>query len=332
MTTHTPLRCAYSGMVAYSHGGDGYIVLLNSGNYPSFSSFLNQTWIWNGTNGNEDWTDISPTTSFIDPNGPLGPSVNGVVMSARNNQVMGFDGTNVMLFGGKGSSSTAGTFEDTWTFSPTSSTWTLQSALTTIPQSRYGAAGASMDGYGVLMFSGQNAGVLLEETWLWSGTAWSQISVANGTGPAARTGAAMAGNLSTGASSNVLLFGGQGTNSQFNDTWLYNGASGWGLVSPATSPSVRSGHCLAYDSHNSVWVMFGGYNEYNYLPETWTFNGTTWTQRSVGAGPAGRVGAQMAFDTTNNLTIMYGGVSATTNYPSNETWAFNGSTFVWTQL
>lgn len=323
MTTHTPLRCAFSGMVAQS----GKIVLLNSGNYPSFSSYGNETWIWNGTNGNEDWTDISPT--FIDPNGPLGPSVNGVVMSARSLPAMAADSDGyVMVFGGKGSSSTAGAFQDTWTFNATGNVWTLNAATPNGPQGRYGAAAAYLSGTGAVMFGGENAGVLLEETWIWNGSTklWSQVSLANGASPNARTGHAMAA-----SSSAVLLFGGQGTNSQFNDTWTFNGTA-WTQANPATSPSVRSGACMAYDSVNDIWVLFGGVNEYNYLPETWTYNGTTWTQRSIGAGPAGCVGAQMAFDTTNGLTIMYGGVSATSNYPSNATWAFNGSTFTWTQL
>jgi hypothetical protein len=326
MTTHTPLRCAFSGIVAYSHSGDGYIALLNPGAYPSFSSYGNETWIWNGANGNEDWTNIS--TAFINSNAPLGPSVNGVVMSARINQAMAFDGTNVMVYGGQSSSSTAGVFQDTWTFSPTSNTWTLQTGLSVTPFGRYKTQAAYVDGYGSVMFGGENANSLLNETWLWSGSAWSQVAVTNGLGPAGRTGHAMAGN--PGAAS-VLLFGGQGTNSQFNDTWTFNGLA-WTQKFPATSPSVRSGHCMAYDSVNNVWVMFGGMNEFNFLEETWTFNGTTWTQVAVanGAGPAGRIGAQMAFDTTNGLTIMYGGIEAGSMYPSNATWSFNGTT--WTKL
>jgi hypothetical protein len=142
----------------------------------------------------------------------------------------------------------------------------------------------------------------------------------------------MAGN----AAGVTILFGGQGTNSQFNDTWSFNGAS-WAQVFPTLSPSVRSDACMSYDSVNTLWVMFGGRNEYNYLPETWIYKaGSTnnWSQVTVpnGVGPSGRIGAQMCFDTNTNRTIMFGGITASASYPSNETWSFNGATLQWTQL
>jgi len=326
MSTHTPIRCAYSGMASFTKGGDGYILLLNSGNYPSFSSYGNETWIWNWTNGNEDWTNISP--SFIDPNGPLGPSVNNVVMSARINEVVVPDSNgDIMVFGGQSSSSTAGAFNDTWVFNPSTSVWSLQHPATS-PSIRYQAEAAYLSGTGSVMFGGQNAAWILNETWIWNGTTWTQVSVANGAGPAARIGHCMAASASA-----VLLFGGSGTsNNLFNDTWSFNGTA-WTQLG-VSGPSVRTGAAMAYDSHNSLWVLFGGQNNSTWCNDTWTFNGTTWTQVSVanGAGPAARIGAQMAFDTTNNLTIMYGGISAGAMYPSLETWAFNGATGVWSIL
>ena len=327
MTTHTPLRCAYSGMVAQA----GKIVLLDSGNYPSFSSYGNETWIWNGTNGNEDWTNISP--AFINTSGPIGPSIPpGVVLSARINQVMAAD-TNghVMLYGGQSSSSLAGIYQDTWTFDGT--TWTLQSPAT-VPFGRMKAEAAYLasDGYSV-MFGGQTLYNLLDETWVWNGSTWTQVVFANGVGPAGRVGHCMAAN-----STEVLLFGGNGTSSNlFNDTWTFNGTT-WTqpTLTGGVSPSVRTGACMTYDSHNSLFVLFGGQNDSTWVNETWTFNAGTNTWAPVvvanGAGPAARIGAQMAFDTTNNLTIMFGGISASTQYPSLETWAFNGATLTWAKL
>jgi hypothetical protein len=140
--------------------------------------------------------------------------------------------------------------------------------------------------------------------------------------------------LSPGPSSiQTILFGGRGNKYQSNTTWSFNGTA-WTQLSPATSPSIRSEGCMAFDSANGKWVMFGGQNEYGYLNETWTFDGTNWTQVAManGVGPAGRVGAQMAYDAGSSRTIMYGGISAGTNYPSNETWSFNGSSGVWTRL
>lgn len=316
MTTTTPLRCANSVMSAAPTGG-ATVVLLDTGNYPSFSSYLNETWTWSGTN----WTNTSAT--LINSNGPL---------PGRTNFVMCYDGTNVMLYGGQGSSSTTGVLDDTWYWNGT--VW-AQAAPATVPFGRWGAEAAYIGSNTVVMFGGQNTLYNLLETWTWTGSTkvWAQVTVANGTGPAARVGHMMAGDGATTA----LLFGGQGTNSQFNDTWTYTTAGGWAQVAVANGagPSVRSGGCLVYDSHNSKWVMFGGKNEYYYLDETWTFTtGGGWVKVASGngVGPSGRVGAQMAFDTTSNTTILFGGINATTNYPANDTWAFNGSTLTWTQL
>jgi len=296
------------------------VVLLDTGNYPSFSSFLNETWTFSGT----DWTNTSAT--LVNANGPL---------PGRTNAMMAFDGYNVVLYGGQGASSATGVLEDTWVWNGT--TWTQLGgpnppgpSLSPQPFSRFSAGMAYLAGTGVVMFGGTNLLYQLLETWVWNGhtQTWSQVTLANGASPNARVGHVMAA-----SASEVVLFGGQGTNSQFNDTWTFNGST-WTQLFPATSPSVRSTACMVYDTVNSIWVMFGGKDEYDYLVDTWTFNGTTWTKVAHvnGVGPSGRVGAQMAFDATSGTTILFGGINATTNYPANDTWSFNGATLVWTQL
>ena len=327
MTIHTPLRCSNSGMVSYGSGGAGKIILLNPGNYPSFKDFGNLSYIWNGTNGSGDWTQLNPTATLVDSTGPLGPALNGVKLSGRTAQVMANDGTFVMVYGGAGSSSLAGVFQDTWLFNTSTNVWTLASPATT-PYGRYNAEGANLTGGGVVMFGGEIVGQILNETWQWNGSTWSQVSVPNGTGPAGRIGHCLVN-----GSTKVLLFGGRGNNSQFNDTWIYTSAGGWVNlnITGAAAPSVRDGAAMCYDSVNNVWVMFGGQNEYNYLPETWTFNGTAWTKVTPtgGVAPAARIGAMMAFDTVSGTSIMYGGISATTMYPVNETWSFNAANSTW---
>lgn len=313
MTATTPLRCANSVMAADPGAASGKkVVLLDTGNYPSFSTYLNETWEFTGTN----WVNTS--ASLVNTNGPV---------PGRSNGIMAYDGTNVMLYGGQGGSSAAGVLNDTWVWSSSGQTWT-QAAPTTVPYGRYKAAAAYLLGSGTVMFGGENLLYKLLETWVWNGTTWTQVTVANGAGPAARTDHVMAA-----STTEIVMFGGEGTNSQFNDTWTFNGST-WTQLTPATSPSVRSDACMAFDSVNNIFVMFGGKNEYNYLNETWTFNGTTWSQvaHTNGTGPAGRVGAQMAFDTQSGTTIMYGGISAGDNYPSNATWSFNGATLTWTLL
>lgn len=321
MTTHTPPQCANSVMSADPGAAASLkVVLLDAASYPGQSSYLNETWVFTGT----DWTDTS--TALVNSNSPL---------PGRNNACMAYDGTNVVLFGGQGGSAVVGVLADTWVWSSAGQTWS-QSAPATSPSGRFGAAMTNLNGTGAMMFGGTNLLFNLLETWTWNGTTWSLVSVANGAGPAARTGHVMAGDA--GGTGTVMMFGGQGTNQQFNDTWSYTTAGGWSLVTPTTTaPSVRSGACMAYDTAGSRWVMFGGSNEYGYLDETWTFTlasatSGTWTKVAVanGAGPAGRIGAQMAYDSQSGLVTMFGGQTATAGYPSNETWQLSGTT--WVQL
>src|SRR5271166_7051007 len=85
--------------------GTNEVVLLDAGSYGGFSNYLNQTSTWNGA-----WTNKSP--SLIDPVGPL---------PCRVDMAMAYDGTNVMMYGGKGGSATAGIYQDTWVWNGT--TW-----------------------------------------------------------------------------------------------------------------------------------------------------------------------------------------------------------------
>lgn len=302
MPVHNPPRCINSCMATLSSS----VVLLNSGSYPSYNSYNNQTWTWNGT----DWTAI--TTSVFDPAGPL---------PARNNAIMSYDGTNLMLFGGQSGSSMTGLLNDTWTWNGTA--WSKKSPATS-PFARFNAGAAYLAGTGVVMFGGCNLLYNLEETWVWNGTTWSLLAPTNT--PGARTDHMMAASASA-----VIMFGGKSTNSSLNDTWSFS-AGNWTKLTPATSPSVRSDATMSYDSHNSLYVMFGGKNDSTYLNETWTFNGTTWTQQFPTVAPEARISAQMSFDPTTNTTLLVGGINAKTNYPSLDTWSFNSTTMNWTKL
>jgi hypothetical protein len=310
MTNHVPLRCAYSCMAQFP-AATNKVVLLNNGAYPSFGDYLNETWQFTGT----DWSNQSAST------------INSLPLPCRVDAATEYDGSHVVLFGGRGGSSTAGVFQDTWTYS-TAGVWALQSP-TTVPFGRYGHKLAYLSGTGTVMFGGRTINDLLLETWIWSGTNWSQVSVANGAGPAARVGHAMAG-----GGGNVVLFGGRGTNSEFGDTWTF-ASNTWTSVSPTggVAPAARTDHAMAYAAAGTSFVMFGGKSTNQYFTDTWVFNAgtSTWTQ-ITGSGPSGRVGAQMAYDATSSKVILFGGFNATTNYPANDTWAFDAVGLTWTLL
>lgn len=307
MTINTPLRCAHSAMAS----GDGYTWLMDTGNYPSFSSYLNETWEYNGTTN----TWINTAATLFDANGPL---------PGRSQQVMSFDGTNIMLYGGQGGAS-GQVFQDTWTFNGTA--WSQKSPAT-VPFGRYGAKSAYLAGTGTVMFGGFGGagnGVYLLETWVWNGTTWALQVIANGASPHARVQHCMAASGSL-----AVMFGGVISSGEFlNDTWTF-AAGAWTKQAATNAPSVRGDACMTFDVANGNFVLFGGQNEYNYLPETWTLNaaGTAWTKQAPTTSPSGRVGAQMCYDTNLGAVVMFGGITATDNYPSNATWAWSGTNWI----
>lgn len=183
------------------------------------------------------------------------------------------------------------------------------------------------DGYNVMLFGGQGDSSLqgyLNDTWTWNGTAWSKKNPT--TKPFGRHFAEAC--RSTTTALNVTMFGGYGGYSKLvNETWKWDGnLQTWTLLSPATSPSARVGHCMA--GGPSFLVMFGGANSAGECKnDTWKFDGTNWTLQSPATSPSARTGACMAYDQTNNVWVLFGGMNEYYRLP--ETWTYNGTT--WTQ-
>ncbi len=203
--------------------------------------------------------------------------------------------------------------------------WNQQSPATS-PGGRWQATMHYDAAHGqVVLFGGYNNGQL-GDTWLWNGTTWTQQSPA--TNPPARDQSAMAYDA---AQSNMVLFGGYLSNNapfRSNDTWVWDGTT-WTQQSPATSPSARADHAMAYDAAQSNVVLFGGFTDFGAtLGDTWVWNGTTWTQQSPATNPLGRYFSAMAYDPVHNQVVMFGG--ETSSGPLNDTWVWNGTT--WTQM
>lgn len=318
MTVHTPAICANSVMSAYP-GGTNKVLLLDTNGYPASSILQNNTWEFTGT----DWSEVSSGT-VMDASGPL-PGRQNAAMSS-------FDGTNLVLFGGKSANTIPGVLEDTWEFT---GTWAQVAVANGAgPVGRFRSSMAYLAGTGAVMFGGATtAETPLGDTWVFSAGAWTQVTVANGAGPSARSGHSMAA-----GGGKVLLFGGKGALNFSNSLWSFaSGAWTQIVLANGASPSDRVGASLVYDVTASLFVLFGGVNSAGVvLNDTWTFNtsGNVWTQVTVanGVGPSGRVNAQMAYDATSAKTVLFGGVSATTMEADNQTWALTTGTGTWAQL
>jgi hypothetical protein len=176
----------------------------------------------------------------------------------------------------------------------------------------------------MVFFGGNGNSGNLGDTWTWNGTTWTQLFPA--TSPSIRYGASMAYDPATGQ---LVLFGGAHPESTFGDTWTWNGTT-WTQLFPATSPSPRFGASMAYDPATGQLVLFGGFVVRGSVPfaDTWTWNGTTWTQLSPVTSPSPRFDASMAYDPATGQMVLFGGGSS--SGALGDTWIWNGTT--WTQL
>jgi hypothetical protein len=269
----------------------GQVVLF--GGHGSKNNTLNDTWTWNGTT----WTQLSPATS----------------PPSRLNAAMAYDANSgqLVLFGGLNNNGNGTSLlGDTWTWNGT--TWTQQTPATS-PQARFYATMAYDPSSGqVVLFGGEtvNSDFYVGDTWTWNGSTWTPQNPA--TSPPSRGTAAMAYDATSGQ---LLLFGGDGNGTGFpflNDTWTWNGTT-WTQLSPAASPPPTGQAVMAYDANSGQLVLFGGTNDegLNILGDTWTWNGTTWTQQTTVASPEARFFAAMAYDPSSGQVVLFGGESNT---------------------
>ena len=127
----------------------------------------------------------------------------------------------------------------------------------------------------------------------------------------------------------LVLFGGRRPGTIFDDTWTRTGTT-WTLHHPTRSPSARTGASMAFDPATGQLLLFGGSatTGTGFSNQTWTWNGTNWTQLHPAASPPGREDQQMAYDAATRTVILFAGFHGTGYW--DDTWSWNGST--WTQL
>jgi N-acetylneuraminic acid mutarotase len=169
-------------------------------------------WQWDGTN----WTHESPGTMPPAREAPAGAVVNGSLV------IFGGEDVNLLPLG------------DTWAFD--GSSWTQLSPAHS-PSARRGAVAAGYDGKMVL-FGGDvispstSDWLSVDETWVWDGTDWTQMSPAEA--PPARSFAGMAG-----VGGEVVLFGGGNFGGTFQDPaggWVWDGTHWTEQTGPGPSP------------------------------------------------------------------------------------------------
>jgi adhesin/invasin len=275
------------------------------------------TWSWNDT----AWSALSPATS---------PSPRAFAQMATDPAT----GQVVLMGGQDGTTFYGGTYvyaHGTWTKVLSAST---TDTATTPSERAFGAMAWDPASAQLVLFGGQDQATAYGGTWVWNGTSdtWQQVEAAatNGTTPPARYGAAMAYDPALGE---LVLFGGtSGTpGGAMNDTWAWNGTAWHQLTVTGSTPSARFGATMSYDPALGELVLFGGTVEdasgtISMDGDTWTFDGTSWSELNPGAAPSARYGAAGAYDATSQQLLLFGGsTNAASIAPSvfaGGTWSF----------
>jgi chitodextrinase len=223
----------------------------------------------------------------------------------------------------------------TWVFAH--GVWTNITNPSDAPPAR---SGASMD-YdanmrAVLLFGGSGTGGALGDTWVFQGGVWTNLTFVSA-GPTPRAGAALAFDPAPEENGSVL-YGGC-VFSHLNDicsddTWVWQGWSGWVPLSSSLVPDSVGFAAMAYDPSSGFVVLFGGCS--GFLCEdrdgsTWELYSGEWWAVYPTSSPEARSDMSMVYDPTIPGLLLFGG--GTGAFPSftelDDTWSFaNGA---WTQ-
>ena len=283
--------------------------------------FRGDTWIWDGLL--HTWVPAAVT----------GPS-------PRAGVTMGYDPArgNVLLLGGYNNIPFMETYGDTWSWN--GSAWTqLNPATSPSLTTRWGAALAYdavdlrirvVGGLSCTPFTGGCFGGYANDTWGWNGTTWKQEDL---TAPQEMQNAMLADEPGPGA----IMFGGQYEYGHYSqETWRWDGG-GWRPLSPVHAPLPRGMAAMMYVPSTGTTLLFGGAVDTLGLPgprqifaaqDTWTWDGTDWTELFPATPPPSRSHASIAYDAIRGEVVLFGGATVLGD-AQGDTWIWDGST--WTE-
>ena len=120
-----------------------------------------------------------------------------------------------------------------------------------------------------------------------------------------------------------------------SEIYEWNGTAWKTFSNLSTTPAPRRFAGAAYDQTLKKFVMFGGYDQLGkYRQDTWTWNGTAWTEVKPKNKPPHRAQMVMWYDPQSQKTIVYSGAGTGSIDDHAERftdmWAFNGTD--WTRL
>jgi hypothetical protein len=251
------------------------------------TSYLNDTWIFNGT----DWVKLSPASA----------------PPPRTAAAMAYDLTlkQLVMFGGYNGSQYMG---DTWIWNGVAQTWTQKHPSTlptavTLPMMFSDPVNGRAE-----MVGGYDGFLYQNTTWQWKGGNWVAL---NPTTVLWARGAAVVANDYH--RKNVVIYGGLSDLNPVN-TWTWDGVN-WTMESPATQPPWTYYSAAAYFGPIQAIVNFGGGSGVN---ETWVWTGTDWATGGMQSPPPPIDSQGMAYNFAIKQLIMFGG--ETSGVFSNDTY------------
>ncbi len=300
-------------------------------------------------------TDLPYSSGSTGADGPLtfrtiptgGRYIHALAYDAARNRTVLFGGYNPNL-------SSGGALGDTWLFD--GANWTQVNPATSPPRRYYARmVYVPWNGGELVLFGGQDQNnTRLNDTWVWNGVTWAQLSPPSS--PSARYSPAMAYDAQH---DKIVLFGGGGGGT---DTWLFDGTT-WSQPSTPTSPPAwdqavavfdgerknvvlvdydgtylwdganwtktnptvaapQSGRAgIAYDPIRKEVLLFGGQGHNT----TFAWNGVTWADQNPANSPPACYSTEMVFDPGQGKVILFGGQTQVGDSYSGDTWAWDGT-------
>ena len=254
-----------------------------------------QTWTWKGGK----WHLQSPSAS------PPPRTSAGMAYDEAHRQIVLFGGQNAVApVPGQGLPA----MQDTWTWD--GSTWTQQN-----PSSSPPAAVGPMIAFDpklqkIVAVVSPSFSDSPTQTWVWDGRTWEQLNL-NPAVPGPRYGQ-MAYDSAHGS---IVIFGGHwtciglGQCTEDPDTWTFDGASWTRHPGSSNGPATRDFASMATDPSNGSVLLFGGgfNNSFTVLADTWSWDGSAWSQLHPSTSPGARKGGTAVADPADKSILLYGG-------------------------
>ncbi len=288
ITPATMPPCVNEAGVVYQRSSGTVLLVGGTCVTASFSSStVEDAWQWDGTT----WTKVPTKTAIVRVTNQA------IAYDANRNVTIEFGGTQAY-----GSPRSA-----TYTFDPSVvdtandppaylADWTFTDTNSSPPGPRSLAPmAADPVNRVVYMLNGLTDGGSFTDFWMYQNGGWQKIT-ADGT-PACGT---LFAAFDTDRSKLVAVCNDAGT-------FEWDGTAWKTFPDLKTKPPFRRFAAMVYDPSLRKTVLYGGWDEANYVNTTWLWDGTSWTEQKNNRAPSRSLTA-MWFDPILKKTVLYGGI------------------------